>query len=543
MLTELLQVRATPQPDAYWRSLRYFNLFRLTMAGTAVAFTLLGAINTPSVDNPSLFYAASIGYVLFAMLMIAPIDIRWPRFNLLLSAQVSADILFIVLLMHASGGVQSGLGLLLLGPLVATGMVSRGRLAMFHAAMASIAILLEQTYQVLALEGSSRDYLQTSLTSMGFFAIAGLAFVLTKRLAATENLAQKQSIDLANLAQVNQLVIQNMQDGVLVVDEQGRVRQHNGEAGILLGKPAEIWNKLILKDYFPALSEGLQSWHTDQNNDRFELTVPVTGKRIQARFTAIGGNEVLGTVIFLEDLSLMQERAQQLKLAALGRLTANIAHEIRNPLSAINHATELLQEEPGKDVTQSRLLQIIHDNTHRLDRIVQDVLRLNRRDRATPEKLDLEVTLRQFVERFCQAEKIPAGTFVLAVGEGLAVCFDRLHLDQVLWNLCRNAWHYCRRQEGSICLSVMRPLPGNIVQLDVSDDGPGVAEALRAQLFEPFCTTNSTGTGLGLYIARELCDANGSMLGYVETGRGARFRIGFSSRECGGKLIAEEKRR
>jgi two-component system sensor histidine kinase PilS (NtrC family) len=462
--------------------------------------------------------------------MIVPTDIRWPRFNLLLSAQVSADIFFIVLLMHASGGIQSGLGLLLLGPLAATGMVSRGRLAMFLAAMASIMLLLEQTYQVLVLAGSAKDYMQTSLTSMGYFAIAGLAFVLTKRLTVTENLAQKQSIDLANLAQVNQLVIQDMQDGVLVVDEQGRVRQHNGEAEKLLGKPPEIWGRLILNDYFPALSECLRCWHTDTSNDTFELTVLATGKRIQARFTAIGWDEVLGAVIFLEDLSLMQERAQQLKLAALGRLTANIAHEIRNPLSAINHATELLQEEPGKDATQARLLQIIHDNTHRLDRMVQDVLQLNRRDRATPEVLDLDATLRQFAERFCQTEKIPEGSIVLGVGGRLTACFDRHHLDQVLWNLCRNAWRHCRQQEGSIRLSVALSLPGNIVQLDVSDDGPGVAEALRAQLFEPFSTTDSTGTGLGLYIARELCDANGAMLGYVETGQGARFRIDFPAK-------------
>ena len=530
MLTELLQARGTPQPEAYWRSLRYFNFFRLTLAGSfSVTYILFGAINTFGADNPSLFYAASIAYVLLAALLIVLIDIRWPRFNLLLSAQVSADILIIVLLMHASGGIQSGLGLLLLGPLAATGMVSRGRMAMFHASMASIALLLEQTYQVLVMAGNTKDYLQTSLTSMGFFAIAGLAFVLTRRLAVTENLAQKQSIDLANLAQVNQLVIQDMQDGVLVVDEQGRVRQHNGEAEKMLGKPSEIWNRLILGDYFPALSECLQNWHADPGHNVFELTVPATGKRIQARLTAIGGEEVLGAVIFLEDLSLMQQRAQQLKLAALGRLTANIAHEIRNPLSAINHATELLQEEPGKDATQARLLQIIHDNTHRLDRMVQDVLQLNRRDRSTPEVLDLDATLRQFVEHFCQTEKIPAGTVALEGQEGLKICFDRQHLDQVLWNLCRNAWRYCRQRKGSIRLSMALSQSGN-VQLEVSDDGPGVAEALRGQLFEPFFTSDSTGTGLGLYIARELCDANGAMLGYVETGQGARFRIGFSAR-------------
>ena len=533
MLTDLLQVRATPQPEAYWRTLRYFNLFRLIVAGTfAVAYTLFGAINTFGAFHSSLFYAASIAYMFFAMLMIVPIDIRWPRFNLLLNAQVSADILFIVLLMHASGGIQSGLGLLLLAPLVATGMVSRGRLAMFHAAMASIALLLEQTYQVLTMEGGAKDYVQTSLTSMGFFAIAGLAFVLTRRLAVTENLAQMQRIDLANMAQVNQLVIQDMQDGVLVVDEKGRVRQHNGEAEKLLGKPPVIWSRLTLSGYFPELSECLQRWRMDTGNDSFDLTVPATGKRIQARFTAIGWDEVLGAVIFLEDLSLMQERAQQLKLAALGRLTANIAHEIRNPLSAINHATELLQEEPAQDATQARLLQIIHDNAHRLDRMVQDVLQLNRRDRSTPEALDLDATLHQFAERFCQTEKIPASTLVLSVGEGLTVCFDRLHLDQVLWNLCRNAWSYCRQREGSIRLCAALSLPGNIVQLDVSDDGPGVAEALRAQLFEPFFTTDSTGTGLGLYIARELCEANGARLDYIAGPQGGKFRISAEKETC-----------
>jgi two-component system sensor histidine kinase PilS (NtrC family) len=533
MLTELLQVRATPQPEAYWRSLRYFNLFRLTLAGTfAVAYTLFGVINTFGADNPSLFYVTSIAYVFFAALMIVPIDIRWPRFNLLLNAQVSADIMFIVLLMHASGGIQSGLGLLLLGPLVTTGMVSRGRLAMFHAAMASIVLLLEQTYRVLVLAGSTKDYLQTSLTSMGFFAIAGLAFVLTRRLAVTENLAQKQSIDLANLAQVNQLVIQNMQDGMLVVDEQGRVRQHNGEAEKLLGKPSEIWSRLILNDYFPALSGCLQRWHADPSSDRFELTVPATGKQVQVRFTAIGGDKRLGVLIFLEDLSLMQAQAQQHKLAALGRLTANIAHEIRNPLSSIGHATQLLQEEPGQDATHVRLLQIVRDNTHRLDRMVQDVLQLNRRDRATPETLRLGTTLRQFVEQFCQTEKIPAKVVVLDVAEDLTVRFDRHHLDQVLWNLCRNAWRYCRQQEGSIRLRAAFASPGNVVQLDVIDDGPGIAEALRIQLFEPFFTTDSTGTGLGLYIARELCEANGATLNYIEAPQGGQFRISSEKEMC-----------
>ncbi len=526
MPTRWFPVQTTRQPEAYWLSLRYFNLFRLVVSGTfAVAYALFGAVHTFGAYHPTLFFTTSIGYLLFALLLIVPIDVHWPRFNLLLSVQVTADVVFVTLLMHASGGIQSGLGLLLIGPLVATGMVSRGRLAMFHAAVASISLLLEQTYQVLAMTGSTGEYLQTSLTCMGFFSTSGLAFVLTRRLTATENLAQKQRVDLANLAQVNQLVIQDMQVGVLVVDERGRVRQHNAEAQRLLGLPVAVWDRLLLGDYFPNLARCLQHWRINLRDRNFDLIAPASGKQVQARFSAIGGDETLGAVIFLEDLSQMQERAQQLKLAALGRLTANIAHEIRNPLSSIGHATQLLQEEPALDATQVRLLQIIRDNTFRLDRMVQDVLQLNRRDRAAPEKFSLAAALRQFAEQFCQTEKVPDGVMILETRGDPAISFDRHHFDQVLWNLCRNAWRYSRRQPGSIRLHAALAPAGNAVQLDVFDDGPGVAEPLQAQLFEPFFTTDSGGTGLGLYIARELCEANGATLDYIATPQGGQFRI------------------
>lgn len=527
MLSVLLQANPTPKPEAYWRSLRYFNLFRLTVAGAfAVIYSAFGTVFGLGSADTALFFATSIGYLLFAILMIVPIDAHWPRFNLLLSIQVSADVAFIVLLMHASGGVSSGLALLLFGPLVATGMVSRGRLAMFHAAVATVAVLLEHSYQVVFLDGISKEFILAGLTSMGFFAISGLAYVLTQRLVVTETLAEKQSIDLANLAQVNQLVIQDMQHGVLVVDEQGRVRQRNAEVERLLGTPPAIWNKLLLNDYFPALADCLNRWRSNLRSDRFDLTVPATGKQVQVRFTAIGGDRMLGAVIFIEDLGLIQAHAQQLKLAALGRLTANIAHEIRNPLNSIGHAAQLLLEEPNQDATQTRLLQIIHDNTHRLDRMVQDVLQLNRRDRATQETIELKQMLHQFVEQFCLTEKISTESIAVSVDGDPTVLFDRQHLDQVLWNLCRNAWRYCRQQDDSISLHAAR-VPGNVVQLEVSDDGPGVAESLRSQLFEPFFTTDSTGTGLGLYIARELCEANGATLDYADAGPGAQFRITF----------------
>jgi two-component system sensor histidine kinase PilS (NtrC family) len=226
--------------------------------------------------------------------------------------------------------------------------------------------------------------------------------------------------------------------------------------------------------------------------------------------------------VFLEDLSKQQEQAQQLKLAALGRLTANIAHEIRNPLSAITHAGDLLREERS-GTTVERLVRIIQDNASRLDRMVKEVLELSRRDRVQPEPIVLSAHLRSFIEEFAQIEDIPQQSFTIESAEDARVEFDRAHFHQVLWNLLQNAWRHCRRQPGSVRLGVVRR--GNQIELHVTDDGGGVPRELQSQLFEPFFTTFPSGTGLGLYIARELCAANGTTLEYVDRGRGADFRI------------------
>jgi len=218
----------------------------------------------------------------------------------------------------------------------------------------------------------------------------------------------------------------------------------------------------------------------------------------------------------------------------LGRLTANIAHEVRNPLSAISYAAELLHEEQGA-ARQQRLLQIVLDNTQRINQIVQDVMQLNRRDRAHPGKFDLDAMFRTFVEEFCMAEHIQSDIIVLAGISGMEVLFDRGHLRQILWNLCRNALRYGRNLHGSLKL-MMRVEDGRRV-LDVQDDGPGIAVDQLGKLFEPFFTTAPDGTGLGLYIAKELCEANGARLEYHDAGGGqpgACFRITFGEHDNDG---------
>jgi len=513
--------------DAFWRSLFYFNVYRLVAALVLFAAVVTLGDDVPFGSNSRHAYLYSnVGYIIFSGLAFAAVLARRPYFTVQLAVQICADIFFVTMMMLFSGGIGSGLGLLLLVSLAAVGLISRGRLTLFFAALATIAILAEHTYEVVFLSGSTSLYAQAGLLSIGFFATGWLAHSLAKRAVAIEAIVAQREVDLANLAQVNQLVIQDMQDGVLVVDERGVIRQINSRAEAILGPMRRSHREILLQDYAPTLAARLEKWRSDPGSG-FEPLRPVqTHKPTAARFVQAGISRNVGVVIFLEDLSRVQQQAQQLKLASLGRLTANIAHEIRNPLSAINHATELLLEESAlRNPSHARMLQIIHDNTQRLDRMVQDVLKLNRRDRAVREDFDLGDYLETFVAEFCEIEKVPAGIIRVEAQVEATISFDRSHLNQIMWNLCRNALRYCRKEPGSIVVSV-RPGPRRgTIELDVIDDGMGIAESLRANLFEPFFTTASSGTGLGLYIAREICEANAATLEYVDRPVGAQFKL------------------
>lgn len=509
-------------PEPFWRSLFYFNVYRLLIALLLLLSVVIWGSNLWFGSRDlRLFVVADLAYVVFSIACFVLISVR-RHFDLQLTLQVAADVVFIVLLIYSSGGISSGLGLLLLTALAGAGLISRGRLTLFFAALASIGVLLEHTYETLKLEAPDSQFVQAGLLSSAYFAIAWLAHRLAQYTVASERLAAKREIDLANLEQVNQLVIRDMQDGVLVVDGRGVIRQFNARAERLLG-PLPAGGEVALVEYAPALAAQYEQWRSRAGVDS-GAGMPYSSSE-NARFVPIGGNRELGAVIFIEDQTRVQAQARQLKLAALGRLTANIAHEIRNPLGAISHAAQLLREEPGMGDTAARLITIINENSGRLDRVVNDVLRLNRGERAHRERFRLANFLSGFVEQFSQIEKIDPGVFRVEPAADPEVLFDRSHLSQVMWNLCRNALRHSRRGPASIVIRFSLERSGSVVKLDVVDDGPGVVAEARAQLFEPFFTTAAGGTGLGLYMAREVCEANGATLDYVETPRGAQFSV------------------
>jgi two-component system sensor histidine kinase PilS (NtrC family) len=523
-----LQVDTPLAMEDLWRSLYFFGLYRLILGGLLLLLAVLfsQALSLDTKDQVWV-YRICLVYIVFTLVSLVGIKTRQPRFPLQLAFQVGTDIAVFSTLSYFSGGIQSNLDLLMLVSIAGAGLISRGRITLFYAALASIAILLEHSYAVLTQEASTGQFLQAGILSTSFFAVAWLSHTLSKYAVASEKLAFTRGVDLSNMAEANRLMIQDMPDGVLVVDERGTLRQCNPSAERLLGMALSLDNINVLASFSPLLNAMFAAWRQNKALGLEVIRLPATNRLVRVRFLPVQRQGFWGAVIVLEDMQRAQDHAQQVKLAALGRLTANIAHEVRNPLSSISYAAELLRE-GQTDPAQMRLTQIILDNAARLNRIVQDVMQLNRRDRANVEPIDLTSYLSGFSEELSRANRVPSSTIEITAPLECIVSFDRGHLDQVLWNLGQNALRYCQNKTGSLKLRLARSDVDGSITLELIDDGPGVNAEAGSKLFEPFFTTESAGTGLGLYIGRELCEANGAFLEHVpRTGGGACFRIVF----------------
>lgn len=508
-------------PAAFWRSLHFFHLYRLVIAGLFLLLATVVETTRPfGYLAPTLTLWVTSLYLAAAILFTLIPEFWRPRFNLLLTLEVGVDILALVLLMSANGGSRSGIGYMLLVVLAGAGLVGQGRLTLFYAASASVALLLEQAYRLFSRGADIGDFTHTGFVCIGFFATAITARLLAQRVVANEELARQRGVELSAQLQINQRVIRDMQDGVLVVDAQGEVRQHNPQAASLCA--AELPAIPSLADFSPDLALRFNHWKDASTETAEVIRLRHNGRLIRVRYLPPAEGEA--ALLYLEDMAAVQERAQQIKLAALGRLTANMAHEIRNPLTAISHASELLAEEASGEV-QSRLSRIIVDNTLRLNRLVTEVLELGKRDQAHPDAVGLADFLPGFLEEMALIEPRATVALALDVAPGASIRFDRGHLTRVLLNLAGNALRYCSGEPRSVRIWAAPSSYAGRTEIHVQDDGSGVPEALRNQIFEPFFTTRATGTGLGLYIARELCDANGAVLTLEEGGSGAHFKI------------------
>ncbi|NMM27052.1 MAG: PAS domain-containing protein [Glaciimonas sp.] len=537
------------EPDAtFWRSLQAMNLTRIIIAGLLLAYFSFNDSRVGWVSGQNVYLKICIAYLLLASAFAVLSAYSPRRFRLQLSAQIVADILVISGLYVAAGGAKSGLAILYLFPLAGAAILAPLVLALFFVSVVTLFLLAESGYRALTLDGDAA-FMQAGLYGAAFFAVIYVVNRLAARLIRQEHLAARRGMDLQIQQAINRLVIADMSDGVLVVDRDGVVLMGNPAAQQMLGvarlrrKPA--WRLSDMPSFAP-ISEAFLAWSAVSEKSasasvsvsgRAQIPVSVLikpgaqatlaaattiwGERrelffhVKLRFVAVdtADPKIARTIIFLHDVSEIENQAQQLKLASMGRLTASIAHEVRNPLAAISHASALLQEDIG-DPIHARLLTIVADNVARVNRMIEDILNLSRKAQLHGEPFLLFPALIDIVKEFEDVHRLPSAMIALTGSDTPRVHFDPMHLREVVVNLLSNAIRYASRQQASIRLRVVCD-DASRLELHVQDDGPGIAAAVRSHLFEPFHTTSSKGIGLGLYLARELCLNNGAMLDYA----------------------------
>ena len=528
-LTPPIEQAAAPisQTESARRILWIVGIYRAVCGAALLGTALLLDLKVLGISTPNLFLTYATLYFVFGLATFWIIQRETLPFTLpvLVSSLLTGDILCIALVMVAGGSTGGSLPILLFPQLAASGWLLRTQTAFFHAAIASFILLGLDVWRMLQGQVSGAQPFQTGLIGFGYFATIGIAVALGRYTKESEELATQRGIDVANLEQVNRLIIQDMQDGVLVVDLNGVVRGHNAQVTRLLGGFGRMRGGMRLAEFSSTLHDYWRRWQEDYTETLPPFKVESTQRLLRVRLVRIGSGLNGGTLIYLEDLGRAQNEAQQMKLAALGRLTASIAHEVRNPLSAINQAAQLLEEDAIVPPAGARLLGMIRNNARRIDRIVGEVLQLNRRDRQQPEVVALVEFMHALIDEIVQAEGMPPNSIVMMVPNDVRVMFDRGHLNQIVWNLVRNAWQHCQKKEGSIRIAARPGYMGDAIIWELADDGPGIPAELRPQIFEPFFTTRPGGTGLGLYIARELADANGAALELLPRGPGAYFRM------------------
>lgn len=510
---------------------RYFRLYSLYRF--VIALALIG-ISTGSLEPPAqvaLFKISSWVYLLVNLLLL--IGIQHPPKQMGMLLLTFADISCLTYLFFIAGGISSSIGSLLVISVAIGNIFIRGRAGLLLASIACAGVVFFTFYFNFSQAQANSLLLQASTIGILSFAVAFFVQAMTRRVSETETLAQQRASNIADLQALNELILEHMKTGILVLDDSFRILQSNHSANRMFN--ATLLKGQLLKAHNKDLIARIEQWQKNPSLNLETITISGSDYVVQPTVEELNVGHETQIMIFLEDVSQITQHAQHLKLVSLGRLTAGIAHEIRNPLGAVSHAAQLLQESDILDPADQRLTQIVLENTRRMNTIIENVLQLSRQRTSEPQLLDLRYWLYRYIANFRENNTRQREIILNADGMNLQTYFDPVQLDQVLDNLVENGLRHSAKlhPQANITMHLFRHPVSDLPMIDLIDEGSGVPEADQASIFEPFFTTESKGTGLGLYISSQICESNKARLDYIPMEQdsrtsGACFRITFS---------------
>ena len=513
--------------DSIRRELYFLNLFRVLEAAivAGLMFSPL-AIGWVSVTHPLPGRSVAAAYLIFAWLVLSfgTRSKRHQRAWICLSLIV--DIVVCAVAMYSIQGQFNSLAMLLLVNIGGAALLLPRGIAFFFALSATLGIFAQRLVGNW-FNHDDLDLLESGIFGLAYFSVAALCMFLGQRTQESDALASERGSALNNLSQLNELIIRRMQTGVLVIDRSSRVRRWNESAWSLIGNPSQTEQELAKLS--PELARRLYQWRSAKKIDNTPIALAEGAPEVIPRFTRLMSNDDANVLIFLDDTSLVSRRAEQLTLTSLGRLSASIAHEIRNPLAAISYSAQLLAESDKLDMSDQRMVEIISNHAGRLNEIVENILHLARRERSMPESLDLALWAARFVEEYKSTNKLGDNLLRLILqSPSVEVLADPQQLQQVVWNLVQNAMRYGRmpNEPARVSVVVSHSIESGAPRLEVIDRGPGIPAKVATRIFDAFFTTHEFGNGLGLYLARQMCEANQCTLDYFPVaGGGSCFRV------------------
>ena len=458
---------------------------------------------------PTIFYIWAAVYA--GITLISIIRPHWVRQenDKLPNASAVVDIVMIMALVYLTGGIGTGVGILVL-PFVATScMLSYGKFPALYAGFTTVCILCVMFLSdQLSLDAEKWDgrNIGTAIMLIGAsFAVAYLTSYSATFLRDATASARKHKRNYNRVRGLNQLVLNRVQEAVIVIDPELKVWLFNRQA-------KNYFSGLAAEHKEPIFEDLVARWLLNPEKS-FEADIHLHRFSMHVRAVPMVQEDGKLLMLFLRSLREIAAEAMATKLASLGQLTANLAHEIRNPMSAIRHANDLLQENI-EDPVSKKLHGIIDGNIRRIDKMLEDISTLNKKDNLGRESINLMKFWLAFKQEFTLNNPSSVGCIKMKMqGKNLTVTADPMHVQQIMWNLCNNAWRHSTKGSDAIKVSI-KPSGKLNVSIVVSDDGPGAAPEIRNRLFEPFFTTEKGGTGLGLYVARELAHANLGQLHY-----------------------------